>query len=97
MASVPTNETTQSNEVNNDHDPLSVLDGKHGLKLAHLNIRTLPGNFDQVKIMLHNHPIDVIAFSETRLDEVISDLEIAVDNYHIYRKDRNRRWCVTVC
>ena len=87
MASVSENQTSNSCEVNN---PLSVLNDKRGLKMAHLNIRTLPGNFDQVKILLHNHPVDVIAFSETRLDEFISDSEISVDNYQIYRKDRNR-------
>ena len=87
MASVSENQTSNSCEVNN---PLSVLNDKRGLKMAHFNIRTLPGNFDQVKILLHNHPVDVIAFSETRLDEFISDSEISVDNYQLYRKDRNR-------
>ena len=87
VASVPENEMSKSHEVNN---PLSVLSNKHGLKMAHLNIRTLPGSFDQVEILLPKHPVDVIAFSETRLDETISDSATAVDNYQIYGKDRNR-------
>ena len=73
-----------------NNSSLSVLSGKPSLKLAHLNIRSLPGNFDEVQSMLIRHPIDIMASCETRLDDVISDDEVHVHNFHTYRKDRNR-------
>ena len=41
VASVSENQTSNSCEVNNT---LSVINDKRGLKMAHLNIRTLPGS-----------------------------------------------------
>ena len=34
-----------------------------GLKLASLNIRSLPRNLDQLRILLHGKPIDVLSLN----------------------------------
>ena len=39
--------------------------------------------------MLNDHHIDVIVLSETRLDRTISDSEVSISGYNIFRKDRN--------
>ena len=44
-----------------------------GLKLAHLNIRSLPRNLDQLRILLHNKPIDVLSLNKAFLTDDIFD------------------------
>ena len=39
--------------------------------------------------MLNHHEIDVIGLSETRLDKKISDSEVGISGYNIFRNDRN--------
>jgi exonuclease III len=40
--------------------------------------------------MLINHPFDILAINETKLDSTISDSEIYINEYIVIRKDRNR-------
>ena len=39
--------------------------------------------------MLNDHDIDIIGLSETRLDKTISDSEVSISGYNIFRNDRN--------
>ena len=39
--------------------------------------------------MLNDHDIDIIGLSETRLDETISDSEVSINGYNIFRNDRD--------
>ena len=41
---------------------------KPGLKTAHLNIRSLPKHLDELKILLLDHPFDIICLNETWLN-----------------------------
>ena len=66
-----------------------VFDDKN-LNFAHVNIVTLPGKIDQVCYLLDNHSIDIMGFAETCLDESIPDNDVEIENYTLYRKDRNR-------
>ena len=43
-----------------------------------------------MRYLLDNHSIDIMGFAETRLDESIPDNDIEIENYTLYRKDRNR-------
>ena len=39
--------------------------------------------------MLNDNPIDVLAINETRLDSSITDCEVFIPGYEIFRRDRN--------
>ena len=58
--------------------------------MAFLNIVSLPKKIDEIRYSMSNKHIDLIGFSETRLDSNISDNVIDLDGYDIVRKDRSR-------
>ena len=60
-----------------------------GFKMASLNITSLSKHLDELKVFLSNNPIDVLAINETRLDFSISDCEVFIPGYEIFRRDRN--------
>jgi exonuclease III len=39
-----------------------------GLKIASLNVNSLIKNIDEIRIMLINHPFDILAINKTKLD-----------------------------
>ena len=79
--------TTQTDTVS----PRNLTcDLKHGIKVAHLNVRTLLSNIDEIRLLLSSHNIHILCVNETRLDTSISDQEIHVDGFSVLRKDRNR-------
>ena len=61
------------------------------IHIAHLNVRSLLPIIDDVHSLIVSEKIDILALSETWLDDTITDSEICLDNYYIVRKDRNRR------
>ena len=63
---------------------------KRGFKIAHLNVRSLVKNIDQLRIYLQDQQFDVISINETMLDNTVADHEISIRGYDIIRKDRNR-------
>ncbi|XP_033107617.1 uncharacterized protein LOC117109396 [Anneissia japonica] len=81
-------------EENTTNDILSencfVFESNKGLSVMGLNIVTLTGKFDNFKHLIENNSIDVIVLNETRLDNTISDRDVNINEYDIYRKDRNR-------
>ena len=56
-----------------------------------MNVRTLLPNLDQVKLLLLGNSFDVFALNETRLCDSINDSQLCIDDYVVYRRDRNRR------
>ena len=65
--------------------------GNKGLVIATLNINSLIKHIiDEVRIFLAQHALDILAIDESKLDNLISDNEICVTGYTVYRKDRNR-------
>jgi len=61
---------------------------RNGLKIASLNIVSLRKCKDELGITLNDNEIDVIGLNETRLDENISDRELRIEGYKIFRNDR---------
>ena len=59
-----------------------------GLKIAHLNIRSILGKMDTLKISLNENPFDILTISETWLTSDISDDEIYIPGYSLTRNDR---------
>ena len=69
---------------------LQKLNDADGLKVAHLNCASLTKNIDELRILMSQSNIHVLTLSETHLNELIADSEIACNNYSVLRKDRNR-------
>jgi len=70
-----------------------------GFKMACLNITSLTKHIDELRVVLSNQCVDILAINETKLDDTISDNEITVDGYNIIRRDRtiNGRFGGGVC
>lgn len=62
---------------------------KPGLKISHLNIRSLPAHFDEFRILMHDNPFDIMCLTETWLNSSDSNDEIHIDGYNIIRTDRD--------
>ena len=62
---------------------------KCGIRIAHTNARSLVSFADEVSHLLLNEKIDILAITETWLDDSINDKEVCPSNYQIMRKDRN--------
>jgi len=61
-----------------------------GLHFTHLNIRSLLPKLSELKTIILNTNVAVLSFSETWLDNTITDSEIEIQGYSIIRKDRDR-------
>ena len=59
-----------------------------GLKVAHLNIRSLPKHLDELRILVQENPFDVLCLNETWLNSSWRDAELSISGYNIIRKDR---------
>ena len=62
----------------------------NGSKFAHINLCGLMNKFDQIKILLRQRSLDVLAVTESKLDSCITDAEIHINGYTVVRRDRNR-------
>ena len=73
-----------------------------GFKLASLNVTSIIKHIDELRVLLVDHSIDVLAINETRLDSTnstINDNEVHISGYEIVRRDRsvNGRFGGGVC
>jgi exonuclease III len=73
--------------------PMPSLNGfkARGLFIAHLNVHSLLGKLDELKLLItsnNSKSFDVLTLSETWLNTSISDAEIHISGYTCIRKDR---------
>ena len=61
-----------------------------GLRICHLNIRSIYNKIDEIRFIVTASEIDVFCLSESWLDDSIQDSEINIPGYAIERRDRNR-------
>ena len=59
-----------------------------GLSIAHININRLYPKLSQIKVLLEETSIDILAISETHQHSGISDDEVKIENYELLRRDR---------
>ena len=59
-----------------------------GLKIVHLNIRSLLPKIEQIRTLLSQYKIDIMTISETWLNSYIDDKLIAISGYTLLRQDR---------
>ena len=62
-----------------------------GITLLHNNIRSLVKNFDEFELFLNVLKPDIFCLSETWLNEDISDFEVRIKDYKLFRNDRKGR------
>lgn len=62
-----------------------------GLSIAHLNVRSLFGKLDELKLLLSTNAknFDILTLSESWLNASISEAEIQIPGYSCIRKDRS--------
>lgn len=92
-----TDETLVISQHNKNNDFISVLPIQRGFKLASLNINKLLTHIDELRILLANNDIDIIAINETKLDVTVTDNEVNIQDYHIVRRDRTTNGGGGVC
>ena len=85
-----------SNDVAINPGPHSVnltqqLPSTRGLKISHLNIRSLYPKLDSIRLLLRDQPFDIFTISETWLNPTITDQELFIPGYTILRQDRSRK------
>lgn len=68
---------------------LNFASGSNNFSVAQLNVRGLRNKMDEIELLLRVCRFDILAITETFLDESISNEQLHVDNYKIVRRDRN--------
>jgi len=66
----------------------SILE-KKGLKILHINIRSLLPKIEEVRIYMQSMRPDFLCVSETWLKSDADDFEVKIAGYNFIRKDRN--------
>ncbi len=80
------NITIDKYTFNQNYKPVTDLQSVKGMKIAHLNIRSLYHKLDFVKI---SESFDILGISESWLHGDIDDGELNISGYHnIIRNDR---------
>ena len=65
--------------------------GMKGILVSHLNKRSVLPKHDELQLMLQNGQSLVFGLSETWLSDKITDSEVGVPGFHVFRRDRSRR------
>ena len=58
--------------------------------MASLNINSLCRHIDEVRALMTNQPLDILAMNETKLGEIDYDHLVSLEGYTIVRRDRNK-------
>ena len=61
------------------------------LNIIHFNVRSLLPKISEYDNFLTNKHIHIISVNETWLDDSVSDNEISIPGFTVFRKDRNRQ------
>ena len=73
-----------------EHDACaSKLSKVKGLKIGHLNVRSLHGMIDEIHFLIFKINLDILCLTETWLHDMIDDSVVKNDGYHLIRRDRN--------
>ena len=73
---------------NSNSDHCSCLNAGT-LSILYFNARSLIPKFDELCLLVETHQLDIVCIVETWLDHNISDNEIHLPGFHLYRLDRN--------
>ena len=73
-----------------DNQPHNHIKCKNNINIAHINISSLLPKMSEIRQIILNLNLDILAVQESRLDISIFDKEVMIDDYLLFRKDRNR-------
>ena len=68
-------------------DTYELLPPKRGFKLASLNINSLLAHIEELRVLLADLPIDVLAINESKLDSTVNDDEVYIPGYELICSD----------
>ena len=80
-----------SNDISTNPGPSDIiqeLPKARGMKISHLNVRSLLPKLDDILILLKDRSFDIFAISETWLNASILDQELHIPGYSVIRQDR---------
>ena len=77
-----------SNSSNSTCGNLAFPFNAKGLRCCHLNVRSLPPHFDEITTLIRLNKLDIFALSETWLNSTWKDHELNIDDYYLFRQDR---------
>lgn len=82
---------TTDTQVNESKDHLNFKLNDKGLKVCHLNVRSLPAHFDEIQALIQVNSFDIFLMTETWLNSTWEDNLINIDGYDIFPCDRKDR------
>ena len=66
------------------------LQNANGLVMGHLIINSLPGKFEQVKVVIQNN-FDILISTKTKIESSFSSSQLMIEGFSIhFRFNRNR-------
>ena len=68
---------------------INIIAKSKGLKIANLNVNSLMKHLDEIRLILSNKAVDILAINESKIDNQILNDEIHIHVFNIIRKDRN--------
>ena len=80
-SSLLTTDQCDSVEGNDVYSPLHCITSCRGFKLACINVNSLCKHVDEIRYILINSPLEVLAVNESKLDGTISDAEVYIPGY----------------
>ena len=66
------------------------LGRRKGMVIASLNVDSYQLHLDEIKCLLNEKGIHILAVNKTKLDNEITDNLLSIEGYSLHRKDRNR-------
>jgi exonuclease III len=74
-----------------DCERLPIPSFKKGQKFGHLNINSIIGKIDELRIFLMQHSFLFCGITETKLNKIDSTTEFNIEGYRLFRFDRETR------
>ena len=74
--------------TNNKTNVLSCY--KYNMSIAHINIKSIWNEIDEVKLLLNEGLFHILAISETKLDSTYNSFHLQHKHYRMLRRDRKK-------
>ena len=58
--------------------------------MALLNINSLSKHIDELVVLMHGKPLDILAINESKLDQTDTNNSVALSGYNLERRDRDK-------
>ncbi len=95
-------DSVSGSDIQGFDDPITVINNDFNnccncLKIGQLNVRSLPAHYDEIKQILLNTDFDIMAITETWLNNNISNNMVKIPGYKMYRRDRTLKTGGGIC